>query len=127
MATALVVDTDVMVDYLRGRSEAVQFIKSNADRIALSTIVLAELYAGVRDGDEQEKLDNLVSSFGVLPITAEVARMGGLFKRDYGKSHGVGLADALLAATAETGSAELCTLNVKHYPMLKDIKPPYRK
>ena len=41
--------------------------------------------------------------------------------------HGVGLADALLAATAESENAELKTLNTKHYPMFQDLKPAYTK
>jgi len=43
------------------------------------------------------------------------------------KSHGVGLADAILAATAEVENAELKTLNTKHYPMLKGLRPAYKK
>jgi hypothetical protein len=35
--------------------------------------------------------------------------------------------DALIAATATAGNAELKTLNVKHYPMFKGLKPPYKK
>mgnify|MGYP000852648065 CR=1 FL=1 len=50
-----------------------------------------------------------------------------MYRRDYGKSHGVGLADAILAATAEAEKAELKTLNTKHYPMLKGLKPAYTK
>jgi predicted nucleic acid-binding protein len=36
-------------------------------------------------------------------------------------------ADAILAATAENEQAELKTFNVKHFPMMKGLKPPYRK
>ena len=50
-----------------------------------------------------------------------------LYKRDFNKSHGVGLADAILAATAENEKAELKTLNVKHYPMISGLKPAYKK
>ena len=46
---------------------------------------------------------------------------------DYGKAHGVGIADAIVAATATTEDAELKTLNVKHYPMLRNLEPAYRK
>ncbi len=43
-------------------------------------------------------LDNFVSLFDVIPIDSEIARIGGLYKRDFGKSHGVRLADAIIAA-----------------------------
>jgi predicted nucleic acid-binding protein len=50
-----------------------------------------------------------------------------LFRRDYGKSHGVGLADALIAASAEMRGAVLVTLNRKHFPMLPTVIVPYQK
>ena len=120
-------DTDILVDFLRGRPEAVAYIESQAERTVLSAIVAAELYAGVSDDEELERLDEFVSLYCVLPVTAEIARAAGLYKRDYYQSHGVGLADAVLAATAEIHAAELKTLNIKHYPLLRDLKPPYVK
>ena len=122
----ILLDTDVVVDFLRGYDKAVTYLKSHSSEIVLSCIVVAELYAGVRD-DEQKKLDEFVSLFSVFPITAEIAKAGGLLKRDYYRSHGVGLADALMAATAVAQNAEIKTLNTKHYPMLKGLKPPYVK
>lgn len=55
-------------------------------------------------------------------IDVEIGKAGGLYKRDYGKSHGIGLVDAILAATADAENAELKTLNTRHYPMLKNLK-----
>ena len=123
----LLLDTDVLVDFLRGHSEAVAFVNAHSARIILSSIVVAELYAGVRGDREQAALEALVSLFRVVPVSGEIAKTGGLYKRDYGKSHGVGLADAILAATAESENAELKTLNTKHYPMLQGLRPAYTK
>ena len=130
MPRSILLDTDVLIDFLRGHDKAVSFVNANLDRIILSSIVVAELYAGVRGGKgdaEQVVLENFLSLFRVVPISGDVAKLGGLYKRDYGRSHGVGLADAIVAATATLEGAELKTLNVKHYPMLQDIEPAYRK
>ena len=127
MAKSILLDTDVLVDFLRGHKKAVAFVYVNSTRIILSSIVVAELYAGVKGDAEQTALDAFISLFRVVPVNAEIAMAGGLYKRDYGKSHGVGLADAILAATAEAEKAELKTLNRKHYPMLKGLRPPYKK
>ena len=127
MARKILPDTDILVDFFRGHEKAVAFVKNNSHRIVLSSIVVAELYAGVKEGAEKSALDNFISLFRVVPVTAEIAALGGLYKRDYGKSHGVALADGILAATAEMENAELVTLNIKHYPMLKGISPPYKK
>ena len=127
MAELILLDTDVLVDFFRGHSKAVAFVNAHSPRIILSSIVVAELYAGVKGDAEQVALENFISLFRVVPVSAEIARAGGLYKRDYGKSRGVGLADAILAATAEAENAELKTLNTKHYPMLKGLKPAYKK
>jgi predicted nucleic acid-binding protein len=127
MAGPILPDTDVLVDFLRGHSTAVAYINTHASRIILSSIVVAELYPGVKGEAEHSALDKFISLFRVVPVSAEIARTGGLLKRDYGKSHGVGLADAILAATAEAENAELKTLNTRHYPMLKGLMPAYGK
>jgi hypothetical protein len=127
MARQILIDTDVLVDFFRGQKKAVAFINTYNARIILSAIVVAELYAGVKDDAEQAALQNFVSLFQIVPVSAEIGKAGGLYKRDYGKSHGVGLADAILAATAEAENAELKTLNIKHYPMLKGLRPAYNK
>ena len=126
-AADILVDTDVMVDYLRGNDQAVAFVGKHAERIILSSITVAELYAGVNGDAEQEMLKDVVAVFRVVPVSVEIAKAGGLLKRDFGPSHGVGLADAILAATAQAENAALSTLNVKQFPMMAGLKPAYRK
>ena len=123
----ILLDTDVLVDFFRGHRKAAIIVNTHSARIVLSAIVVAELYAGVKGEVELAALEGFISLFRVVPITSEIAKVGGLYKRDYSKSHGVGLADALLAATAESENAELKTLNTKHYPMIKGLRPAYRK
>jgi predicted nucleic acid-binding protein len=127
MARPILLDTDILVDFFRGHSEAVAFVNAHSSRVILSSIVVAELYAGVKGDEEKAALDSFISLFRVIPVSTEIAKAGGIYKRDYGKSHGVGLADAILVATAEAENAELKTLNTKHYPMLKNLKPAYSK
>ena len=130
MSGPILVDTDVLIDFLRGYGPAVSFVNVHSDRIVLSAVVVAELYAGARgakDDPEQTVLENLLSLFRIVPINEEIARLGGLYRRDYGPSHGISLPDALVAATTFLERAELKTLNVKHYPMFEGIEPAYRK
>lgn len=127
MSKAILVDTDIFIDFLRGSDKAISFIDEFSSHIILSPIVVAELYAGVKGVDELSVLDNFISLFRLVPMDSEIAKAGGLYKRDFGKSHGVGLADAILAATADKENAELKTLNIKHYPMIKGLKPAYTK
>ena len=126
----LLVDSDILIDYLRGQPSAVHFVRDQVDDILLSAMSVAELYAGVRgdpDGRESRALADLLDLFTVLPVNADIAKVGGLYRRNYGPSHGVGLADAMIAATAMASGAALKTLNVRHYPMFEGLEPAYRK
>lgn len=127
MLRPYLVDTDVFIDYLRGFPQAVAFVKAKSSRIITSSIVVAELYAGVQGEEEEVTLDSLISLFQVIPVSPELAKQGGFYRHDYGKSHNVGLADAIIAATATGLDAELKTLNTRHYPMFKGLRPAYRK
>ena len=123
----LVVDTDVLIDYLRDQPLAVAFLEGTEQPLATSVITIAELYAGVRDGQERQRLDVFVAAFDVLDLDLQSAQCAGLWRRQYGPSHGTGLADALIAACAEAAGATLVTLNRRHFPMLAEVLVPYAK
>ena len=127
MPEILLIDTDVIIDYLRGQANAVASIESLANPLLISAITVAELYSGVREGEERRALESFISVFELVPVSEEIAAQGGLYRRDYSKSHKVGLADALIAATAKVRGATLITLNIKHFPMLQSVKVPYAK
>lgn len=127
MPERLLFDTDVLVDYLRGRSEAEAFLEACTEELLTSTITAAELFAGVREGKERTALLTFLGAFELVPVGREIAERGGLYRRDYGRSHSTGLADALIAATTEYARARLVTLNRKHFPMLANLLVPYRK
>ena len=111
-------DTDLLIDFLcRHPSAAALFDKLPHD-CAIATVSVAELHAGVREGAERLALDTLLSTFAQIDLSAKIAAHGGLLRRDWGKSHGVGLNDALIAATAIQTERVLLSLNGKHFPML---------
>jgi predicted nucleic acid-binding protein len=123
----LLIDTDVLVDYLREFPPAVDYLEALEEELCTSSIVVAELYGGVRDGKDRQALGSLLSVFEIKPIDADLAERGGLLRRDYAPKHGTGIADALIAATVQQCGAELVTLNARHFPMLHDVIVPYRK
>jgi predicted nucleic acid-binding protein len=123
----LVIDTDVLIDYLRDQPQAVAFLEGSDRHLAASVVSIAELYVGVREGAERQRLDVFVSAFEVLALGQEAAVQAGLFRRQYGRSHGTGLADALIAAIVQTAGATLATLNRRHFPMLANVVVPYTK
>jgi predicted nucleic acid-binding protein len=120
-------DTDVLIEYLRGIDAARTYIDNIQDMVYMSSISMAELYAGVRKGEESEKLDIFIETFEVINLNKNIAKIGGLYRNQYKPGHGTGLADALIAATAKEIGAQVITFNIKHFPMLNDVIKPYER
>ena len=120
---AILVDTDILIDYLRGSRGAIQYLEEVDAELKLSVINVAEVYSGVRD-HERGAVKNLLDCFEIVPLDPALAERSGLLRREYGKSHGAGLGDAIIAATAEKLGCTLATLNRKHYPMLDSVVVP---
>jgi len=108
----LLVDTDVLIDHLRG---ARAFEPADA-RVSYSTVTRAELFAG-RAGEEAA-VRTLLDPFRELPVDRDVAEAGGRLRRE----HGVRLADALIAATALVHDLELLTRNVRDFAAVPSLR-----
>jgi predicted nucleic acid-binding protein len=122
---SFLLDTSVLVDFLRGHAAAIQFVTTIVGPPMLPVVVVTELYAGVREGKERRQLEEMLHLAEILDVTSAVAVEAGLMLRRYGRSHGLELADALIAATAQVHGLQLITLNRKHFPMLADLLVPY--
>lgn len=122
-------DTDLLIDFLRKHASAAALFEKLPDDCAISVLSIAELHADVREGAEHETLSHLLATFLHIGLCADIAAQGGLLRRDWGQSHGVGLNDALIAATALHSNRVLLSLNAKHYPMLdkSHLVVPYKK
>ena len=123
----ILVDTDVLIDYLRGHQSAVDLITGTDRIVMISSLSIAELYAGVKGDDEAKTLNDFIETLEVVPVTAALAKTAGSYRKKYLKSHNFGLADAVIAATVQQQGAVLMTLNVKHFPMLEGVRPAYGK
>lgn len=85
----------------------------------------AEVYAGVRP-EEEKPTRAFFEARGELPLDGRIGRQAGAYLARYAHSHGVEIADALIAAATTTSGLRLWTLNRKHYPMedLRFFEPP---
>ncbi len=115
---ACLVDTDLLIDHLRRHPSAALLFDRLPQDCAISTFTVVESHAGVRDGAERVALDMLLGTFDHIDLSCEIAAQGDLLHRDWGKSHGVSLNDALIAATALRSQRVRLSLNAKHFPML---------
>ena len=99
----VLVDSDILIDVSRGRNTSIvaRWIDlSNSDAAVLySPVSVAELWAGARLS-EHEALNNLFRALTCAPIDEESGHQAGVYLHQYRRSHGVEVADALIAAGA---------------------------
>lgn len=121
-------DTTVAIDHLRGEEAAVdlfeRLLDAEADLLA-SEVVRYELLAGARKG-EMGDLDRFFSTITWLPVVEQVTRAAAALSRRHRRAYsGIEPADYMIAATALLLEAELLTTNVRHFPMIPGLEPPY--
>ena len=120
---ACIVNTDVAIDFLRGRDYARELLQRWVGKglLAISTLTHLEIYQGMKAGEEEATntfLDGLVSVAVDIPIAR---RAGTILGELRSKGVTVGIADAIIGATALQLNAPLLTNNVEHYPFA-DLK-----
>ena len=123
MQSSALIDTNILIDHLRGKSSSTDFLKSliiNETKLICSVITHIELMAGMRSSEEKQ-IRSLLQIFEEISVDVAVADLAGKYMNLFIKSHGLTAGDAILAATAKKMSITLYTLNAKHFPMA-DIK-----
>jgi len=121
------VDTSVLIDYLRGHQPAASILEQarRSGPLHASEITRIEILAGMREGEE-EPTGALFASLAWHEVDAAVAERAGALGRQWLPSHqGIDSADLAIAATAILIRAKLLTLDVRHFPMFPDLRPPY--
>jgi predicted nucleic acid-binding protein len=109
----------VIIDVLRGTAgvvRAVAELEGSGVPTLCTAISWAEIYAGIRAGEEPIAED-FFRARGEVLLDGITGRRAGAYLARYGKSHGVEIADALIAAAAVTAGLRLWTRNRRHYPM----------
>ncbi len=123
----VLVDTSVLVDYLRGKVGAAQVLEGDrADGpVHASEITRLEVLAGMRIAEETQTR-SLLATLRWHSVGVEVAEKAGELGREWLPSHqGIDGADLAIAATAVLLGARLLTMNVRHFPMFSDLARPY--
>ena len=129
--TTLLFDTSVFICHLRGEADRctdyLQQVASGTLDGMISVVTIAELYAGEKITESDEAvLDSLIKPFQVVDVDTEMSIQAGRLVRQWRRSHGIGLVDALIAAAALIEQVPVLTLNTKHFyfiPGLITINP----
>ena len=124
----LVLDTDVLVEALRGRPEAVAWLKSRSVSAAgIPVIAWMELVQGARDRAEQEQVITRLAAHSILHLETGDSRVASAWFVAHWLSHKIGILDCLIAAIAVRVGAPLYTFNTAHFRVIPglDVRSPY--
>jgi len=108
----ILVDTDVLVDHLRGHRRFV----AGRDEVHVSAVTRAELFSG--RGGEERRIRRLLQPTIGLPVDSAVAERAGRLRRDNQRR----LPDALIAATALEHRLTLVTRNARDFEGIRGLK-----
>lgn len=119
----MIVDTDVMIWFLRGNQKVIDFIME-AMPFSISVVTYMELVRGMRDKYELAKMKKAFSEMEVeiIPLTESISLRASDYVEMYSLSHSMDLADALIAGTCVEENDVLVTANDKHYKVVSDLQ-----
>ncbi len=106
-----VFDTNILIDYLVGRDEALRTFERYSRR-AVSVVTWMELQVGTRNADEADVVELFLREFTLIDINRRIARMAVALRR----RTRLRLPDAIIWATAQIEGAPLLTRNTRDFP-----------
>ncbi len=119
----MIVDTDVLIWYLKGNENAFEVIE-DLNNFSISVVTYMELVQGMRNKKELNILRQALKIWNtqLLYISENISAKAMFFVEQHFLSHSMQLADALIGSTAITCGIPILTANDKHYKMLKDLQ-----
>jgi predicted nucleic acid-binding protein len=109
------IDSDVLIDHLRGFEPAGNFLleASKQTTLYISVVSIVELYAGqgIREAEKRAQLDEFLKGFVGILLDGTIAQYAGALQREYRQP----FADSIIAASAIQYNLRLVTRNTKHF------------
>ena len=116
----ILIDSDIVIEVLRGKDQSLlvkwSVLSASDDEILFSPLTAARIWPRVLP-KEHPVVARFFRTLTCVSIDYQVGHLAGELFRQYNKSHGVALSEALMAASAIQNQAALWTRNRHHYPM----------
>jgi predicted nucleic acid-binding protein len=118
----VIIDTDVLIWYMRGNERAYQLIEKLTE-FNISVITYMELVQGMRNKNELNSLRKALHVWNtkILYLSEEISAKAMFLVEQHYLSHSLKLADALIGSTAIHYGLPLVTANDKHYKIIKGL------
>ena len=116
-------DSDILIDARNGVADAVNFlaVQHPGPGVRVSVISCMEMVVGSRNARDLTALQQFLQQVTVMPVTATISDRALALLQSWFLSHGLQVADALIAATALESGLVLFTRNVRHFQMIPGL------
>jgi predicted nucleic acid-binding protein len=115
-------DTCILIDYLRGNENIYSFLVNNQDiNISMSTVTMMELMLGAFNKREINYIQKAFKDINIIYINEAISKKAEELIIKYTKSHNLQIDDALIAATSIIMDIELITYNISDFQYVPNI------
>ena len=118
------IDSDILIDV--GRKDNMAIARLEEERktsiVAISSVTEMELIVGCRNKTELKYLDKFLEDFEIISINYEITQKSISLLKECKLSHGLLIADSIIAATSLILDVPLLTKNQKDYKFIKGLK-----
>ncbi len=118
----ILLDTNVLIELLKGHTPAIRFVESVTEPLAISSISAMELFYGALNKAEVRKLEKFVALFQLLHLDEKISLKAMVLIKTYAKSHNLDIPDGLIAATAIVHKIPLMTYNRKDFRFIEGLE-----
>lgn len=118
------IDTNIIIDVLKNKQKACDFLESLASTYipSISVLTVTEIIAGVKPSALNEML-KFLNTFNKISVTEDVSIIAGELIYSYAqKSRKIHFQDALIASTAILNNLVLATANIKDFEFIEELK-----
>ncbi len=125
MANIMIADTDVIIDYFSGVEPIASTVGKlmETDRLAITSITVFELYAGVIGTKRIGQIDALLAAIRVYSFGIEEALVAVEIYNDLKKKGNlIGIEDILIAGICIAGKRKLLTRNKEHFSRIRNLE-----
>ena len=117
----IVLDTNILIEVLKGNETIVQKLESSNFSFCISSITVMELYYGALNKAELFNLKKFVNLFTVIEVDENISSISTELIFEYAKSHNLTIPDSLIASTAISKNLKLYTLNLKDFKYIDGL------
>ena len=123
MASPTLIDTDILIDAGRGVAEAIDCLihLQSVSSLATSVISEMELIVGCRNNAEMQAVEAFLKAFQIIRVNESMSHKAVELLKTYRLSHGLLIADSIIAAAALTLNWELITKNQRDYRFIAGL------